>query len=81
MSIGNPLFPDALLGISRCCTTGSGNPLYKRFSSVKYRTETERGASIFRRYCRRRLSLSSLLSLAAVPPPSATLGGLIVKLN
>ncbi|TYK26661.1 CACTA en-spm transposon protein [Cucumis melo var. makuwa] len=42
MSVGNDPFPDAFRGISRRRGTASGNPLFNHFSSVIYRTETER---------------------------------------
>ncbi|KAA0057011.1 CACTA en-spm transposon protein [Cucumis melo var. makuwa] len=80
-SIGNAPYPDAFRGISRRRGTASGNLLFNRFSSVIYRTETERGIKRRSRegrrenrrsrsvFCRRR----SPSSLAAVQPPSATL--------
>ncbi|KAA0066708.1 hypothetical protein E5676_scaffold384G00340 [Cucumis melo var. makuwa] len=74
-------FFDAFLGISRRRTTESGNPLYKRFSSVFHITEIERGkggenrveASVSSSLPSPPFVPSSLPSLAAVPPPSATL--------
>ncbi|TYK11801.1 GDSL esterase/lipase [Cucumis melo var. makuwa] len=78
MSVGNNGIPDSFLGISRCCTTASGNPLYGRFSSIFHRTETERGKEgenrasrlPFRHHCRRRLPFRCCFHPS---PPSATL--------
>uniref|UniRef100_A0A9I9EG35 CACTA en-spm transposon protein n=1 Tax=Cucumis melo TaxID=3656 RepID=A0A9I9EG35_CUCME len=89
MNVGNPSFPDAFLGISRRCATVLGNPLYNRFNSVKYKTETERGKG------RGEPLPSSVVIVVAAfrcrrcrpSPPSATLGfrvydlELISKLN
>uniref|UniRef100_A0A9I9ECR4 Uncharacterized protein n=1 Tax=Cucumis melo TaxID=3656 RepID=A0A9I9ECR4_CUCME len=43
MSVGNSPFSDTFWGIFRRCGTASENPLFNRFSSVLYKTETERG--------------------------------------
>uniref|UniRef100_A0A9I9EKR5 Uncharacterized protein n=1 Tax=Cucumis melo TaxID=3656 RepID=A0A9I9EKR5_CUCME len=87
MSVRNAPFPDAFRGISRRRDTASGNPLFNRFSSVIYKTETERenerrsreGRRENRRcrsvFCRRR----SPSSLVAVQPPSATLDFCLLK--
>ncbi|TYK14454.1 CACTA en-spm transposon protein [Cucumis melo var. makuwa] len=56
MSIGNSLFLDAFLGIFRCRATASRNPLYNRFSFVKYRTKIERGKERRSKRFRRRRS-------------------------
>uniref|UniRef100_A0A9I9EIN0 CACTA en-spm transposon protein n=1 Tax=Cucumis melo TaxID=3656 RepID=A0A9I9EIN0_CUCME len=56
MSIGNSLFLDAFLGIFRCRATASRNPLYNRFSFVKYRTKIERGKERRSKCFRRRRS-------------------------
>ncbi|KAA0066543.1 CACTA en-spm transposon protein [Cucumis melo var. makuwa] len=81
MSIRNNGIPNAFLGIFQRRATASGNPLYKRFSYVFHRTETERGkggenhveASVPSSLSLPPSIPSSLPSLAAVLPPSVTL--------
>ncbi|KAA0051768.1 CACTA en-spm transposon protein [Cucumis melo var. makuwa] len=73
MSVGNPLFPDAFLGISRRRATASRNLLYNCFSSVKYRTETERGKER-RSKPRGKKRGDRSPSVDAVSPLSTTLG-------
>ncbi|KAA0063250.1 hypothetical protein E6C27_scaffold205G00660 [Cucumis melo var. makuwa] len=82
MSVGNNGIPDAFLGIARHCPTASRNPLYKLFSSVFHRIETEKGkggknrtkATVLLSLPSPPSVLSSLPSLAVVLPSSATLG-------
>ncbi|KAA0033763.1 CACTA en-spm transposon protein [Cucumis melo var. makuwa] len=66
-------FPDA----ARCCDTALGNPLYNRFSSVKYRTEIERGKERRSSKPRGEKRGDRSVSAAAVPPPSATLDNIV----
>ncbi|TYK00236.1 CACTA en-spm transposon protein [Cucumis melo var. makuwa] len=81
MSIRNNGIPNAFLGIFQRRAIASGNPLYKRFSYVFHRTETERGkggenhveASVPSSLLLPPSIPSSLPSLAAVLPPSVTL--------
>ncbi|KAA0040895.1 CACTA en-spm transposon protein [Cucumis melo var. makuwa] len=87
MSIGNAPFYDAFRGISRRRDTASGNLLFNHFSSVIYRTKTERESREGRRenrrrrsvFCRRRSPPSLAAVLAAVQPPSATLGDMFLQ--
>ncbi|TYK05793.1 CACTA en-spm transposon protein [Cucumis melo var. makuwa] len=73
MSVGNSFFPDAFLRIFRRRATVSGNSLYNRFSSVKYRTVTERGKERRSKPREEKRGDRSASSVAAIPPPSATL--------
>ncbi|TYK11143.1 uncharacterized protein E5676_scaffold66G00500 [Cucumis melo var. makuwa] len=68
MSIGNNGIPDAFLGIFQCRATASKNLLYKRFSSVLHRFETERGKG-----GENRTSRLPFYRRCHPSPPSATL--------